>query len=106
MKLECEISARSGAAVEDGWLIWEGRSEHKLIFDTIGVGWVWGSGWFAELVVGVASPRTVGRWRGGQARSGGGSCRHSACLSGYLPLRSQPLQPPLQQKSSPCGLVG
>jgi len=107
---ECEISARSGAAAaEDGWLIWEGRSEHKLVFDTIGVVWVWGSGLFAELLVGVASQRTVARQRGGQVWSwslGGGSCRCRACLGGYLPLFSQLLQPPLQQSSSPCGLVG
>ena len=67
MNSECEISARSGAAVEDGWVVWEGRSKHKLVFDAVGVGWVWGSGWFAELMVGVASLRTVARQRGGQA---------------------------------------
>lgn len=106
---EREISARSGAAVQGGGFIWEGRCKHKLVSDIVRGGWFGGSGWFAELVVGVASLRTVAQQRGGQVRSwslGGGSCRHSACLSGYLPLCSQLLQPPLQKKSSPCGLVG
>lgn len=69
MNSECEVSARSRAAVEDGWLIWEGRSEHKIFFNIVGVSWVWGSGWFAELMVGVASLRTVAQQRGGQAWS-------------------------------------
>lgn len=59
MNLGCEISARSRAAVKGGWLIWERRSKYKLVFNTIEVGWVWGSGQLAELVVGIASLQTL-----------------------------------------------
>lgn len=91
-------------AVGDGCLIGEGRSGHKLVFDTcrsvsVGSGYLGGlqSSWLELLPWGL--------WLGREARRDpgpwGGSCRCSSCLSGYLPLCSQLSQPPLQQ-NHPC----
>lgn len=85
---------------QDQWVIWGGKPEYRLIFDTGGVGWILGIRW--ELL-----PCWQAKHRGGQARSQPGGQLWAIRLPEWV-FASAPsaFTPPLQQKPSLCGLPG